>query len=207
MKHETKHKIASAVGLAMMGSSAIVAPVAQAVDVVSSVTLKNAITLTLTTPLSFGTIRANYNANEAATLVLSPNVASATIATTNNNATMNEIVKGTPAVLSIADAGPFSTITITMPATDTNLTAAVGGTAPAQFVIPADSWKLRKTSGTAADLTFNTATDTATVQVDTAGGATFAIGATLQTDSRTGRDEYVLDETDYEGTFAVTVAY
>lgn len=211
MKHETKHKVAAAVGMAMIGSAAIVSPIANAIDVTPSVTVKNAITLTLDSELSFGTIRANYNnGSTVATLNLSANPATATVvAQGNSGSTINEIVKGAPAQLSIADAGPFSSIFIQMPATDISLTAAVGGGAPAEFSIPADTWKLRKTSGTAADLTFTAANDQATIQVDGAGAATFTVGATLSTDPAVtgGKDNYVLDETTYEGTFAVTVSY
>ena len=208
-------KIAKSLSVAMllMGSNLALA---ETRNVPATVTVNNAINFTFTGSLNFGQIRAKASlvAAECVGLVMSGNPAVAfapasagtmyAAACTSAGTAVLQAVGGTPArpVFTIAGVAPFTGLTLTLPTTAVDLTAATGpGTAQFQLV----DFTAYKTSGTPG----NVATTAGALTVDAAGGAVFNVGATLITHPGllVGASSINYQDLAYAGNFDVTVAY
>lgn len=221
MKKFNKEKLVSGIGLAMAGMTALAPLQTMAISTQASVKVKNAITFAETAPLSFGTVRANFNtaivqgnlAGDAALLVLPPDdTATMTATNGNNNVSMNSLVRGSSAKYTITGAAPFTDINILV----TNSAAGAGGNvdlttanaAAPGFIIRGASWVGR-------DLTLNTnfdigdANGLGKIGTDGTGAASFSLGATLATESTTVKtvNYDANNEVEYTGQFSVTVSY
>jgi hypothetical protein len=202
-------KLAKSLSVAMilMGSNLALA---ETVTVPATVTVNNAINFTFTGTLNFGQVRAKAfgTAANCAGLVMSANPAVAlTAATTGTQfaaacttttTAVVQAVGGTPArpVFTIAGVAPFTTLTLALPSTAVNLTAATGpGTAQFKLV----DFTGYRTSGTPAAVT-------TTIQTDATGGAVFNVGATLITDP-TAPTTITYQDLAYSGNFDVSVTY
>jgi hypothetical protein len=171
----------------------------------ASIVVQNTFDLTEVAPLDFGTVRATVDSDPTddsasvsiASFNLSPagSVSSVTVgggATTA--AALSVIASGTPAEFAIANASPFTPITINTPsAFDLVNTSAAPGTA----VFGVSNFLFRETGATA---------NGTSVTTDINGAAGFTLGATLSTDDATTAQTNYSDGT-YSGTFVVEVQY
>lgn len=174
----------------------------------ASVTVSNAFTLAQTTPLTFGTIRAQVSSTDGTPNVVTmtlpangtnPSVAE-TVAGTGNttDASINIITPGTPGTFSVSAAAPNSVLTITFPASAFDLTTASGG---ATFSAAINDAYI--TSGPNANRTYNATTDP--LLTDGTGAVTFNVGGTLSTQAGGFATNY-RDQT-YSGSYTMTVNY
>jgi mannose/fructose-specific phosphotransferase system component IIA len=215
MKQRNK-KLVTGLSAAMLLMGANVA-LAETRNVPATVTVNNAINFTFTGSLNFGQVRAKASplVSECVGLVMSANPATAfaaasagtmftaacTGAGTGANAAVVQAVGGTPArpVFTVAGVAPFTNLTLTLPTTAVNLTAATGpNTAQFQLV----DFTAYKTSGTAG----NVPTTAGGLITDATGGAVFNVGATLITDP-TAVTTATYQDLAYTGNFDVIVNY
>jgi hypothetical protein len=186
---------------------------AEQVSVPATVTVNNAINFTFTGTLNFGQVRAaaDSSASECVGLVMSANSAVAfaaasggtmfAAACTGAGTAVLQAVGGTPArpVFTVAGVAPFTNLTLTLPTVAVDLTAATGpGTAQFQLV----DFTAYKTSGTPG----NVPTTAGGLTTDSAGGAVFAVGATLITHPGAIATPTYQDLA-YNGNFTVAVNY
>ena len=199
-------KISSLAALTALSGSYAMAETASGT---ASVTVSNAFTLAETTPLTFGTIRAQVSSADGTTQNVvtmtlpangtNPSVAETTAGTGNTtDASINIITPGTPGTFSISNAAPNSVLTITFPASAFDLTTASGG---ATFSATINDAYI--TSGPNANRTYNASTDP--LLTDGTGAVTFDVGGTLATQAGGFATNY-RDQT-YSGTYTMTVNY
>lgn len=205
------HNLAKGLGVAvlLMGSSLALA---ETVNVPATVTVNNAIDFTFTGSLNFGEVRATADATDLTcvglTLAANPatpigsQVTPAACSAGAGTAVM-QAVGGTPErpVFTIAGVAPFTTMNLTVPTTNIDLTAATGPGTP-QFFLSA--FTAYKTSATAGAITITAGAGT--IAVDATGGATFTVGATLGTHLGAGVSTAYQDLA-YAGAFDVVVTY
>ncbi|MFT5758385.1 MAG: hypothetical protein ACI9LM_003126 [Alteromonadaceae bacterium] len=198
MKNNISRRLALSSLITMVLSSEAV--FAETVASSASVVVQNSFTLVETTPLSFGTVVAiaennSSVTNDNATLVVSPNPATADVITNGTLAKLTPIVASTEATFTISGAAPNTALNITLPnafdLTDPSLTDTKDFkiTAPTSFVT---------TSGTA--FTFDT---------DGTGNMVFNMGATLSTDTTLaiGAGAIPYSNVTFTGTYTMTVNY
>lgn len=206
---QRNQKLVTGLSAAMLLMGANVA-LAETVNVPAQVTVNNAINFTFTGTLDFGEVRAAADSTvaECSGLVLSPTsltlTAAPTSATCSSAGTsVIQAVGGTVArpVFTVAGVAPFTTLTLTVPNTAVDLTAATGpGTAQFQLI----NFTAQKTSAPAAAVTI-TAGD-GPLATDATGGAVFTVGATLITDP-TAVTTTTYQDLAYTGSFDVEVNY
>ena len=168
----------------------------------ATVTVQNTFTLTQTTALSFGTIRAVAQSDGAnvSTLVVLPDGTSTV--TDDGSAEITSISPATPGAFAVSGAAPFVDLQIVFPATFELAFASAPPTSP-RFQIPNTGWSAEIIGGANDGLAYNTGTPNLTT--DNTGAVAFTVGATLTTDNATTSGSY-LDET-YTGTYTMTVNY
>lgn len=176
--------------------------IAATVSATASVTVQNAFSLSQTTALSFGTIRAKADTsgstNHVASLIVNPDGSASTASSTGANASITVISQGTPAVFAISNAAPNTNLTITSPGTVTLSRTGGGG---ANFTV--DTWAFRITSGTNANTAYSTGSPN--LLTDNTGAVTFAAGATISTQATTPSADYT--DGSYTGTYNMVVNY
>ncbi|WP_409423695.1 MULTISPECIES: hypothetical protein [unclassified Pseudoalteromonas] len=191
----TKAALAASITVLSFGAAA------ETASFQAGVTVQNAFTFTNDAPLNFGTIRASgdLTGTETATLVLAANPATAPT-TASTDATAAEIailVAGTPASFSISGVSPFGTLTITNP-TETAIAPDTAPAGTAAFTLGTPTYYVL------TGATPNSAATT-TIQVDSAGEATFNFGATLTTTAVAATSDYI--DGSYSGTFTLELNY
>ncbi|SBS26573.1 hypothetical protein MAQ5080_00556 [Marinomonas aquimarina] len=176
----------------------------------ASVTVSNAFTLEETTPLSFGTIRAQVgsipSSDEAAYSELSLPADGSNATVTNTASTgdgtassINIIDPGTPGTFSVSGAAPNQVLVITPPGAF-DLTTTTGG---AVFEVSIAEADIRITSGANANRTYSSGTND--LITDDSGSVTFDVGGTLSTDTDGNATNY--RDVTYSGTYTMTVEY
>jgi len=197
-----KNKVSHVLALSAL-TATLVSSSSMAVETVlanASVIVLNSFSLVETTPLSFGTVVAiaenNSNVtNDFATMVVSPNPATADVITNGTLAKLTQIVTSTEATFTISGAAPNTALNITLPGvfdlTDPSLTDTK------DFKITAFT-SFVTTSGT--PFTFDT---------DGTGTMVFNMGATLSTDTTltVGAGAIPYSNVTFTGTYTMTVDY
>ena len=221
MNRSNKEKLISSIGLAMAGVTALAPLHTMAINTQASVKVKNAITFAETAPLSFGTVRANYNAGigsaanalaSAARLALPADDTATMTATAGlNSMAINSLVRGSSAKYTITGAAPFTQITFTITditsAANTNIALTTPNPSAPNFEIVQDSWTARDLV-LAAPISIANATGKGLVTTDGAGAASFSLGASIRTDQTAKTQNYDQNnEVDYTGQFSITVSY
>ena len=189
-----------------LAASLLLVSAAQAQETVSSVataTVQNAFTLDETAAISFGTVRAT--ADPAGTVQASiiipanPTIDPSTPASGVAAAVMQILVPGTPGEYAVSGVAPFTSLTLTVPTGDINLTGA--SAPPSAPKLIADNWSGYILTGPNA----NTAYAASNLQTDAAGEVTFAVGATLNTDDAASTTAYI--DAVYSGNYDIVVEY
>ena len=177
---------------------------AETVTSTATATVQNAFTLAEVTALDFGTFRATNTTvalGGVATLVRPANAATASsTSATTGAAKIQSLVEGAPGEYTVSGVAGFSTLTLTLPLT-AEVTLAAAGTPAGVATFAVEDFTAYKTSGTAGAIAL--ASSVGTFQVDSAGEATFTIGASLETVP--SDDTYA--DVPYSGDYIVTVEY
>ncbi|WP_017446796.1 DUF4402 domain-containing protein [Gayadomonas joobiniege] len=163
-------------------------------------TVQNAISVEAGDNLNFGTFRAvpSSVAAEQATLKIGAD-GSTEDGKSNGGATIQKFEDGSPGTFVVTGAAPFSNLTIDFPA-DGEITVTSG--VPGSPVFEIDAFEGTVITGANP----NTAiADADAVTADADGNLTFAVGATIGTDSNGSTGSY--QSTDYTGTYVVEVSY
>ena len=173
---------------------------ATTVNIGASVTVNNTINVAFT-PMNLGTISATKDdaaGAEIATMVLSPNPATAPVATNGatSDATMVVLSAGSPATVTVSGAASNYALTVTLPAAPVTLSDPAGAST--------DTFTLDTFTKYATTEGNNHPIGTTT---DATGNLVFNVGATLKTVANGAAPKDLYDETTYTGTFAVTVSY
>jgi hypothetical protein len=186
----------------------------ETLSVPTTVTVDNTIDFTLAGTLDFGIIRATGNSDgtNCAGLVISANPAVANTTTLGNTAASNcassndaviQSIGGVVArpVFTVAGLAGFTSLELTLPvaATDLTLTGGAPAGAPVFKLLDLTAYQ---TTGTAAFVS-----NGGTITANGTGDITFNVGGTLVTDTETFTSTLTYENSSYEGTFDVTVAY
>tara|TARA_R110002167_G_scaffold348055_2_gene559223 strand:- start:5681 stop:6283 length:603 start_codon:yes stop_codon:yes gene_type:complete len=169
----------------------------------ATVTVQNTFTLTETTALSFGTIRAKADATGStniAALVLDPD--GSTTVTAAGDAEITALTPATAGVFTVAGAASFTDLEIEFPADFKLVFASAPPTSPDFEILQAD-WTADIIGGANDTLAYNSVTPN--LQTDNTGAVAFSVGTSLKTDSATSSTGY-LDES-YTGNYTMTVNY
>ena len=206
-----RNNIALGVVILMLATAAT----ASTVTVNASATVDNAIDMTFTGDLGFGTIRANVGdaVNNCVGLVLDadPNVTTLAAASTETTFATNCTAPGTSDIISIdgAISRPEFTITgvpafqvLTMSAPD-DTELVLTGNPPNAAKFQLIDFSAFQTSGTPGAVTFGNSALTA----DNDGSVVFSIGAVLATDHEWTATLNNYQDSAYSGSFDVTVEY
>lgn len=214
----TNLKTTLKIGLAASLLSAVTAASATTVNVNASATVDNAVDLTVTGDLGFGTIRASIGGTPANTecqgLQIDPDTTVTTMSVDvptacGGGAGTSEIssIDGTftRPEFSISGVPAFTTLTLTEP-TDSELT--LGGASPPDSAVfeLIDFTAFQTNSTPAADVDISSGSGDLVADVN--GEVTFTMGATLSTDvaaGAAGLTDY--QDAAYSGSFDVTVTY
>jgi hypothetical protein len=182
---------------------------AETVNATASVTVQNAFELVESTQLSFGTITIAKAVGTQGTSPADPKIelttqgestaTSGDVGTTppagSSAAKISSIVSGTPATFDIANASPFTVLTVTAEiVAGTKLSNSSAGSTNGKFTLSA--FKLRE-AGESADISSG---GTITTLLD--GTSSFNVGATLTAES----DKDYIDGV-YSGSYTVKVSY
>ncbi|MCP4320540.1 MAG: hypothetical protein GY787_01515 [Alteromonadales bacterium] len=182
--------------------SASASTFAQTVNSTVTVGVQNAFTVTETTPLDFGTVRATADATNAANfalLVLSPNGTYTPGAAVGASA-ISSLVPGTAGEFAISGAASFTNLTVTYPVDDADvLTTAGAPPLSPNFTIV--SW-----NGIVVGGSNDGAVATNNVQTDNTGAVGIKIGATLKTDKTTTNTGAYIDAP-YSAAYTFDISY
>lgn len=202
MKFQNKIKLLT---LMFAGLAAVSTAQAEEVSVDASVTVSNAIDLTVNSPLDFGTIAAFANSNttpDLATFVMPADPAGTPTITDGDEARIISLIPGSPADVSVAGAAPNTVLTVTTTAADATLTDPAGiAIAPNGFTMGSFT-RYAYLEGNGQ--TFGTTTDAT-------GALGLNIGATLSTVTPAGGGaadvKVPYGDATYTGSFEVTINY
>jgi len=213
----TSFKTTLKIGLAASLLAMTTAASATTVSVTASATVDNAVDLTFTGALGFGTIRANISAVDAQCVGLELD-ADTTVTSLGTSPAGTDFAAACPAAgtssiasidgaferpeFSITGVPAFQTLTITEPSA-TILTLTGSPTGEATFTLyDFTAYQTNSTPAEAVDISTGTGTFTANVD----GEVTFTMGATIATDALGSTvDDY--QDASYSGSFDVEVNY
>lgn len=175
---------------------------AETLNSTATTTVQNAFTLTETTALDFGTVRAVADPTggiNIAQLVLAPDGTSTTPAVVGNSA-LTLLTAGSAGVISVTGAAAFTNLTVTFPANFTLTATGAPPTSPTFEVLNAD-WVGTVVGGANDGATYAGAN----LQTDSAGVVGMNFGTTLKTDSVASTTAYI--DAAYTGNYVLTVVY
>lgn len=203
--------LSKVIAIALLAAVATQATALETRSYKASVTVKNAFEVAETTPLSFGTVRAQAASVVAAVLVDSAWVILATDGTFTSGTTgtatpvtskLQNLEGGSAAEFTISDVSNFTAMTVTMPASVVLTAASSNPTAP-KFTI--DTFTFKPTTGASTDTDFSVS-NKVTITSDATGVASFLVGAKMTTGETTATDMSYSEEL-YEGSYDITVSY